>query len=275
MFYLIRFFIPNLWLQLKNKAICLGAWGRELHILRVFKEPKKKKKGFKIKFHHCSLNYKLQLVKENNILIWKKKTPSTRARREPLNAVASLQTTLSAQAHIRSTRSIITLLKRLLLVIFYETSALFSYQQQRAFPLLSCLFFLLALITRELLFHTGPSQGEELFLLSIITEITWNRMGLPHKAPKALSVRSAPVPWRPAWAAPSEGHLVRPLSSGKMPFNSTNRGLTLKVFKEGHSLASCYWPCPALIFRSAWCRKKICLTIFHFPSSSWDLPMKN
>lgn len=200
----------------------------------------------------------------------------TRARREPLNAVASLQTTLPAQPHIRSTRSIITLLKRLLLVIFYETSAPFSYQQQRAFPLLSCLFFLSALITGELLFHTGPSHREELLLLSIITEIRWkgwvNLRKLWKHCQSGQHQRGGGECGQPP---PSEGHLVHLLSSGKMPFNSTNRGLPLKISKEGHSLASCYWPCPCLIFGRAWCQMKICLTIFHFPSSSWDLPLKN
>lgn len=234
------FLIPNLWLHFKNKAICLGASGWELHILRVFKEPKKKKKRFKIKCRHCSLNYKLRLVKENTILTWKEKTPSPE---RVVNLV--MQLPLFRQhcqnSHTSDQPQVLSpYWKDSCLSFFYEASAPFSYQQQRALPLPSCLSFLPALITKELHFHTGPSRSEELLPLSIITEIRGNRMSLSHKAPNGLSISLAPEQRRPAWEAPSEGHLVPLLSSGKMAFNSTKRSLTLKSSKEGPSLASCY-----------------------------------
>lgn len=53
----------------------LGGLGLRVAHSKNFQRTKKKKR-FKIKFQHCSMSYKLQSVKENNILIWKKQTPS-------------------------------------------------------------------------------------------------------------------------------------------------------------------------------------------------------
>lgn len=117
----------------------LGGFGLRVAHSKSFQRTKEKK-GFKIKFHHCSLNYKLRLVKENNVLIWKKRIPSPEHIVSLLMQLP-LQTALPEQPHIRSSASIITLLKRLLLVIFLWSICPFQLSTTKSLSL----FFLLIL----------------------------------------------------------------------------------------------------------------------------------
>lgn len=102
-------------------------------------------------------------------------------------------------------------------------------QQQRALPLLSCSFFLLALITRELLFHSDPYHREGSLLLSALLEIEWSGMCLPRRAPSGLPGGSAAAPGcerrRPRWrsSAPSSPFWQEVLKL------SQERSLILKV----------------------------------------------
>ena len=171
-------------------------------------------------------------MKENNTLIWKQKAPSPKHVMNLLMQLSLSDDTARAAAHQTNQKYDCPLEKTIACHVLWSTCP-FWLSTTKSLPLLSCLFFLLALVRRELLFYSDPAHSEELLPLFTITEVTWGSDGPASQSSAWVISQSSSSTLDSRVGSPLWDHLVL-LSSGKKFLHSTKKHLSLwKSVRKG------------------------------------------